>query len=873
MEPPGMETGMEFPKNPLLCPICHDYFTEPCILSCYHTFCARCLRGREQDRKLICPFCRQPTILKDGTFLPPPDTLMRQLIDIANSENPPCCNCDKRDRANMYFCNTCCQALCTHCRDTTHRAKMFSSHEVVHMTKCQKEPKRCPLHGEHFIMYSSIQNAMLCVNCFRDLPNEMRTQCVDIDTAHTQASKRLERGQNAIMDLQTSVRDGIIALKGLMDELRRNMDTEKHTINTFCQGMQEAMAKTHATMIMEVQRQYDSKERIYRSQLLLLGTVMPVLQLHLVLCTTFTAAANKYQFLELCPSLIDRLSAVGNLSQPVRSLQSSQIKTNYRSEFAQCLEPWIGPAAVSQHQSELAATARIYDTAPPATKKQQTTLKGKVMEGDSSFSAHCRSFESQIRELNQQFNKVKEKVGELHKDINAIRKAQTPPLTARYEMLLRECIHLDQTLERQQQELDRMATAFDQSWEEQMWRLRVEQEVFSCQRADVNTLRNELKHLSQVATQLEPYIRTLTPVPAGGLSGSHNPSSQGDGAGVGSGDQAKQLANLLEHIGLLQPSELSMGKIPRSRSRVLGQLLEKVRPNVQERERSKSAGQTEKPSSTPLPKTPKKSFSGSSNQMNVDSVSRFEAQIREKLHDIMCRRQSQPSSKSETEMDKKLKQEERKFSKADAEGLGKQQSSKLTMKQRILYKKIGKSCDKINAMAEKRCKSTESEYQRISDATSQKSKLHETSRSSPSSPKCKNKGKGQGKTKKKVYPYSDGEDNIFYSLNDSADSLSTSSRRSSLDGAAGDGNDPDKTLVVVINRRQKGTAQTLAQKQRSWETFPPKHKRHHVCQSKLSAPTQPAALRKTDSFEGHEEAVRSLVAAVQETRRKPKGGN
>lgn len=56
-----------------------------------------------------------------------------------------------------------------------------------------------------------------------------------------------------------------------MDELRRNMDGEKHTINTFCQGMQEAMAKTHATMIMEVQRQYESKERVYRSQLLILG--------------------------------------------------------------------------------------------------------------------------------------------------------------------------------------------------------------------------------------------------------------------------------------------------------------------------------------------------------------------------------------------------------------------------------------------------------------------------------------------------------------------------------------------------------------------------------------------------------------------------
>lgn len=115
----------------------------------------------------------------------------------------------------------------------------------------------------------------------------------------------------------------------------------------------------------------------------------------------------------------------------------------------------------------------------------------------------------------------------------------------------------------------------------------------------------------------------------------------------------------------------------------------------------------------------------------------------------MCRRQSQPSSKSDTEMDKKLKQDDRKFSnKIDADAFG-QQSCKLSMKQRILYKKIGKSCDKINGMADKKCRSVESEYQRISDATSQK--VHEPSRSSPASPKCKNKSKGQpGKTKKKV---------------------------------------------------------------------------------------------------------------------------
>nr|CAD7402939.1 unnamed protein product [Timema poppensis] len=94
-------------RNPLLCFLCDDYYSEPCLLGCYHTFCARCLRGRELDSKIACPLCGQQTMLRDGTTLPPADLLMRQLIDLANAENPPCANCDKRDKTSMYFCSTC----------------------------------------------------------------------------------------------------------------------------------------------------------------------------------------------------------------------------------------------------------------------------------------------------------------------------------------------------------------------------------------------------------------------------------------------------------------------------------------------------------------------------------------------------------------------------------------------------------------------------------------------------------------------------------------------------------------------------------------------------------------------------------------------
>lgn len=504
---------------------------------------------------------------------------------------------------------------------------------------------------------------------------------------------------------------------------------------------------------------------------------------------------------------------------------------------------------MSQHQAELAASSRsMYDSAPPPTKKQQTVMKNKLLDADTSFSVHCRSFESQIRDLNTQFNTVKDRVSELHKDVSAIRKAQNPPLTTRYEVLTRDCQLLDASLERQQTELDRMAAVFDKSWEEQLWRLRVEQEVFSCQRADVMTLRNELKHLCNVAQQLEPYVRTLTPAA----------SQQQQAASDQAAEQAQHLQNILEHIGRLQTET---GKIPRSRSRIIGQLIEKVRPQPPDRERSKSTSQMEKSAAT-TPTSKTKKFVPQ--QLNIE---RLETHIKEKIHDIMCRRQS-AASKSDGEATEKPGKE----------------SSFGGKHQRIMYKKIGKSCDKLNDCPKSQC-----EYKRITaDGTSKnvKAMVHET-RSSPSSPKCR-KGKahqhggahagsqhgtmqragsagagssGASSKKGKVYPYSDGEDNVFYSLHDSADSLSTSSRRSSYDGN-------DKTLVVVINRRNKN--QSLAQKQRSWETFPPK-RRHHAC-AKLSAP-DPMPVRKADSFEGHEEAVKSLVAAVQETRRKPKISN
>ena len=66
---------------------------------------------------------------------------------------------------------------------------------------------------------------------------------------------------------------------------------------------------------------------------------------------------------------------------------------------------------------------------------------------------------------------------------------------------------MDENLERQQQEFERLANVFETMWNEQLWRMRIEREMFTCQLSEILNLRNELKHVNIEVLKLEPLIR------------------------------------------------------------------------------------------------------------------------------------------------------------------------------------------------------------------------------------------------------------------------------------------------------------------------------------------------------------------------------
>ena len=60
-------------------------------------------------------FSRKITQLRDGHSLPPSDNLIRFIMESTYEDFPSCANCDRNEKSQMFFCNTCGKSTCNFC--------------------------------------------------------------------------------------------------------------------------------------------------------------------------------------------------------------------------------------------------------------------------------------------------------------------------------------------------------------------------------------------------------------------------------------------------------------------------------------------------------------------------------------------------------------------------------------------------------------------------------------------------------------------------------------------------------------------------------------------------------------------------------------
>ncbi|XP_026161770.1 RING finger protein 207 [Mastacembelus armatus] len=524
--------------HPLVCHLCHEQYQCPCLLDCYHIFCARCLRGRTSDSRLSCPLCGYPSIVKGSNGLPPEDRLLKFLVDnnTDSEETVQCANCDQEsnttDKGVMYYCNTCSQPLCGACRELTHKARMFSHHEIVSLAKRTKaKHRKCTLHDEPYILFSTQNKSMLCIKCFRDMQVESRTHCIDIETAYVQGCEMLDQAVLVVKELQTSAREAIVLLRAMIGEVCLNVEEEESAICSLFNSLQEKLAERKKILLKAAQSQHEEKEKALKEQLSHLTALLPTLQVHLVTCSAFLNSANKYEFLDMGYQLMERLKRIVKLPHRLRPVQSSKINTEYRSEFARCLEPLLllgqrcppsvaGSTSVATRlQSPLSMSCRSPSLSEMplssvlgrrSTSHRNICTKVLLAEGsETPFTEHCRNYENTYRLLQTDIQNLKDQVQELHRDLT---KHHSIINTDKMEEILDRSLHIDNQIASQYSTVETMRVMFEEIWDETFQRVTNEQEIYEAQLHDLMQLKQENSYLTTITKQISPYIFSIAKV-------------------------------------------------------------------------------------------------------------------------------------------------------------------------------------------------------------------------------------------------------------------------------------------------------------------------------------------------------------------------
>ncbi|XP_040890871.1 RING finger protein 207 [Toxotes jaculatrix] len=524
--------------HPLVCHLCHEQYQSPCLLDCYHIFCARCLRGRTNDSRLSCPLCGYPSIVKGNNTLPPEDRLLKFLVDnnADTEEIVQCANCDqesnKKDTGVMYFCNTCSQPLCGACRELTHKARMFSHHEIVSLAKRTKaKHRKCSLHEEPYILFSTENKSMLCIKCFRDMQVESRTHCIDIETAYVQGCEMLDQAVLVVKELQTSTREAIVLLRAMIGEVCLNVEEEENAICSLFNSLQEKLAERKKILLRAAQSQHEEKEKALKEQLSHLTALLPTLQVHLVTCSAFLSSANKFEFLDMGYQLMERLKRIVKLPHRLRPVQSSKINTDYRSEFARCLEPLLllgqrcppsvagstsvtarlqSPLSMSCHSPSLSEMPLGSVLGRRPTSHRNICTKVLLAEGkETPFTEHCRNYENTYRTLQTEIQNLKDQVQELHRDLT---KHHSIINTDKMGEILDRSLHIDSRIATQYSTVETMRVMFEEIWDETFQRVTNEQEIYEAQLHDLMQLKQENFYLTTIARQISPYILSIAKV-------------------------------------------------------------------------------------------------------------------------------------------------------------------------------------------------------------------------------------------------------------------------------------------------------------------------------------------------------------------------
>lgn len=195
-------------ENLLQCSICLEYYNDPRVLPCLHSFCLPCLKSLEGSRKfqpLNCPSCRRNVHLPAaGVSGLQKNFLLVDLMERLKLDQGVNKNDSDKSRCNMcqgtqevFLCLQCNLHICSNCKSTHDLISNTSYHELLpvgnHAIKQKKitQARRCHKHRkEKLRLFCLTCQQVVCKRCVTE--KHSRHTCVAAEVKAAQVRRELE---------------------------------------------------------------------------------------------------------------------------------------------------------------------------------------------------------------------------------------------------------------------------------------------------------------------------------------------------------------------------------------------------------------------------------------------------------------------------------------------------------------------------------------------------------------------------------------------------------------------------------------------------------------------------------------------------------
>ena len=250
------------------CEKCEEYYKDPRMLPCLHTFCLACLEkelGTQESRDTLhCPNCKEKVTLSSGEVSDLPRDLQKAneaklacISDRVENANEQCEICGQDDASG--FCIDCEECLCTSCKERHGKRKKTSNHNVVAVGErlsnkasmhnsswFLQQHLQCPLHQSHLLEFYCKQcERLICSNCMESERHSDHTK--DCKLVDEFASKEME----SLCARVDKIDEAIGALDGAIDNCKQTIKKVNERKREVDAAINDSLEQVHKTLLAQ----------------------------------------------------------------------------------------------------------------------------------------------------------------------------------------------------------------------------------------------------------------------------------------------------------------------------------------------------------------------------------------------------------------------------------------------------------------------------------------------------------------------------------------------------------------------------------------------------------------------------------------------